>query len=47
MFGKFCLQVTLGEELEDGAAQLAQGQAQGQGQAEVQDKKAKRSKGAR
>ncbi|XP_041904910.1 nucleolar protein 7 [Corvus kubaryi] len=39
--------VTLGEELEDGAAQLAQGQAQGQGQAEVQEKKGKRNKGAR
>ncbi|NXB39736.1 NOL7 protein, partial [Eulacestoma nigropectus] len=36
-----------GEELEDGAAHLEQGQAQGQGQAKVQEKKGKRSKGAR
>ncbi|NXP64628.1 NOL7 protein, partial [Chloropsis cyanopogon] len=39
--------VTLGEELEAGAVQLEQGQAQRQGQAEVQEKKGKRSKGAR
>ncbi|NXL70111.1 NOL7 protein, partial [Leptocoma aspasia] len=37
----FGLQVTLGEELEAGAVQLEQGQA------EVQEKKGKRSKGAR
>ncbi|XP_053844835.1 nucleolar protein 7 isoform X2 [Vidua macroura] len=36
-----------GEELEAGAVQLEQGQAQRQGQGEVQQKKGKRSKGAR
>uniref|UniRef100_A0A8C9KXJ6 Nucleolar protein 7 n=1 Tax=Serinus canaria TaxID=9135 RepID=A0A8C9KXJ6_SERCA len=39
--------VTLGEELEAEAVELEQGQAQRQGQAEVQEKKGKRSKGAR
>ncbi|XP_041331285.1 nucleolar protein 7 [Pyrgilauda ruficollis] len=46
-FGKFRLQVTLDEELESEAVELEQGQAQRQGQAEVQEKKGKRSKGAR
>lgn len=41
MFGKFHLQVTPSEELEDEAAQLEQGQE------EVLEKKGKRSKGAR
>lgn len=40
-FGKFLLQVTLGEELEAEAVELEQGQA------EVQEKKGKRRKGAR
>ncbi|XP_039568155.1 nucleolar protein 7 [Passer montanus] len=39
--------VTLDEELESEAVQLEQDQAQRQGQAEVQEKKGKRSKGAR
>ncbi|CAN8184424.1 unnamed protein product [Coccothraustes coccothraustes] len=39
--------VTLGEELEAEAVELEQGQAQRQGQAEVQEKKGKRSKGAK